>query len=169
MEFVPVISGSKQDENSWKQWMDKSKQDGYIERFKKPLAEDGLAILIVKSMLLTGFDAPMEQVLYLDRGMKEHELLQAIARVKRTYTKKDYGLVVDYYGVDIPSALAVYDADDIKSAWFDLREELPKLRDRHQRVINLFKENNCAIDDLENCVDLLRDEKLRVKFITDSE
>ena len=102
LDFAPIISGSKQDENSWKQWTDRAKQDGYIERFKKPLAEDGLAFLIVKSMLLTGFDAPMEQVLYLDRGMKEHELLQAIARVKRTYTKKDYGLVVDYYGVDIP-------------------------------------------------------------------
>lgn len=73
---------------------------------------------------------------------------------------------MNYYGVRIPAALAVYDTDDIKSAWFDLREELPKLRDRHQRVINLFTEHSCAINDLDSWVDLLRDEKLRVKFTT---
>lgn len=82
-------------------------------------------------MLLTGFDAPLEQVLYLDRGMKEDELLQAITRVNRVYddTKK-YGLVVDYYGVDIAAALSVYDNVDIENAWFDIRQELfvPKCR-----------------------------------------
>jgi type I restriction enzyme R subunit len=122
-------------------------------------------ILTVKSMLLTGFDAPLEQVLYLDRGMKEYELLQAIARVNRVYddTKK-YGLVVDYYGVDIAAALSVYDNVDIENAWFDIRQELPKLRDKHQRVIALFTQNGCTIDDVESCVDLLRDERLRVEF-----
>ena len=116
-------------------------------------------------MLLTGFDAPLEQVLYLDRGMKEYELLQAIARVNRVYddTKK-YGLVVDYYGVNLAEALAIYDEVDTEAAWFDIRDELPKLRDRHQRVIALFTENGCTIDDLDSCVELLRDERLRVEF-----
>jgi type I restriction enzyme R subunit len=165
LEFATVISSDKNDDPSWKKWTDKSQQETHIERFKKPLDQDSLAILTVKSMLLTGFDAPLEQVLYLDRGMKEYELLQAIARVNRVYddTKK-YGLVVDYYGVDIAAALSVYDNVDIENAWFDIRQELPKLRDKHQRVIALFTQNGCTIDDVESCVDLLRDERLRVEF-----
>jgi type I restriction enzyme R subunit len=72
------------------------------------------------------------------------------ARVNRVYddTKK-YGLVVDYYGVDIAAALSVYDNVDIENAWFDIRQELPKLRDKHQRVIALFTQNGCTIDDVE--------------------
>ena len=165
LAFATVISSDKNDDPSWKKWTDKSQQETYIERFKKPLDQDSLAILTVKSMLLTGFDAPLEQVLYLDRGMKEYELLQAIARVNRVYddTKK-YGLVVDYYGVDIAAALSVYDNVDIENAWFDIRQELPKLRDKHQRVIALFTQNGCTIDEVESCVDLLRDERLRVEF-----
>jgi len=165
LEFATVISSDKNDDPSWKKWTDKSQQETHIEKFKKPLDQDSLAILTVKSMLLTGFDAPLEQVLYLDRGMKEYELLQAIARVNRVYddTKK-YGLVVDYYGVDIAAALSVYDNVDIENAWFDIRQELPKLRDKHQRVIALFTQNGCTIDDVESCVDLLRDERLRVEF-----
>src|SRR4051812_43210738 len=81
---------------------------------KMPLVSDdpekqhGLAFLCVKSMLLTGFDAPVEQVLYLDRPMKGAELLQAIARVNRTYPGKGCGLVVDYCGVarNLAAALA---------------------------------------------------------------
>ena len=59
------------------------------------MTQDGLTFLILKSMLLTGFDAAMEQVLYLDRGMKEHERLQVIARVNCTHAKKDYGLILE--------------------------------------------------------------------------
>jgi len=66
---------------------------------KRPLGKDKLAVIVVKSMLLVGFDAPVEQVMYLDRFMQGHELLQAIARVNRCYTKKKRGLVVDYFGV----------------------------------------------------------------------
>ncbi len=165
LEFAPVISpDNKEDPPEWKEWTDKGKQDARIERFKKPLSEEGLGFLIVKSMLLVGFNARREQVLYLDRGMRDYELLQAIARVNRTHAKKDYGLVVDYYGVDLPAALAVYDQTDLEFAWFDIREELPKLRDRHQRVMQIFRDYDCTLDDLDACVDLLRDEPLRVKF-----
>jgi type I restriction enzyme R subunit len=165
LEFATIISSDKHDPPTWKEWTEKSQQEANIGRFKKPLAQDKLSLLIVKSMLLTGFDAPLEQVLYLDRGMKEYELLQAIARVNRVYddTKK-YGLVVDYYGVDIAAALSIYDNVDVEKALFDIRAELPKLRDRHQRVINLFQQHGCNINDLNSCVDLLRDERLRVEF-----
>ena len=64
-----------------------------------PAKTDPLAFLIVKSMLLTGFDAPIEGVMYLDRPIREAELLQAIARVNRTGHGKKVGIVVDYYGV----------------------------------------------------------------------
>lgn len=165
LEFAAVISSDKNDLPNWKKWTDKSQQEVNIEKFKKPFAEDSLAILIVKSMLLTGFDAPLEQVLYLDRGMKEYELLQAIARVNRVYDDtKEYGLVVDYYGVNLAEALAIYEKVDTEAAWFDIREELPKLRDKHQRLINLFTQNGCTINDVDDCVDLLRDDRLRVEF-----
>ncbi|MBN4003593.1 HsdR family type I site-specific deoxyribonuclease [Nostoc sp. LPT] len=165
LEFAVIISGDKGDDSSWKKWTDKSQQEINIEKFKKSLDQDSLGILIVKNMLLTGFDAPLEQVLYLDRSLKEYELLQAIARVNRVYDdKKTEGLVVDYYGVDIAAALSVYENLDTESAWFDIRAELPKLRDRHQRVIALFTEKGCTIDDVDACVDLLRDERLRVEF-----
>lgn len=91
-----------------------------IEQFK--LADGAPEILVVVDMLLTGFDAPVEQVLYLDRGLREHGLLQAIARVNRpcTITKdgvtaeKGYGLVVDYWGVsrDLQAALSLFEQKD---------------------------------------------------------
>ena len=165
LEFAAVISADKDDDPTWKKWTDKSQQDINIAKFKDPLAKNSLAILIVKSMLLTGFDAPLEQVLYLDRGMKEYELLQAIARVNRVHDDtKEYGLVVDYYGVNLAEALETYEKVDTEAAWFDIREELPKLRYQHQQLIKLFSQSGCTIDDLDDCVDLLRDESLRVEF-----
>ena len=93
-------------------------------------------------MLLTGFDAPVEQVLYLDRSIKEAELLQAIARVNRTASGKNVGYVVDYYGVGehLKQALAAYSSDDLEGLLQSIADELPKLADRRQRVRNLFLE-----------------------------
>lgn len=68
-----------------------------IENYKKPLAEQPISIIVVKDMLLTGFDAPLCQVMYLDRKLREHTLLQAIARVNRTAANKQRGFIVDYY------------------------------------------------------------------------
>ena len=90
-------------------------------------------ILVVVDMLLTGFDAPVEQTLYLDRGLREHGLLQAIARVNRRFshvhkgvlTEKDYGLVVDYHGVskDLDDALNSFSPSDVKGAMYELDED----------------------------------------------
>ena len=114
--FAPVISGDYNDPPEYHPWTDKLQQETRIERFKMPLGSldddghDPLGLVIVKSMLLTGFDAPHAQVLYLDRLIQEAELLQAIARVNRTAPRKSYGLVVDYYGVStqLTHALAAY-------------------------------------------------------------
>jgi hypothetical protein len=102
---------------------------------------DPLAFLIVKSMLLTGFDAPIEGVMYLDRPIREAELLQAIARVNRTGHGKQFGIVVDYYGVahHLKEALNVYADEDIDGALQSLKDEIPVLRDRHLRVVDLFR------------------------------
>lgn len=174
LEFAPVISGGNNDEPGWREWTDKARSDARVERFKKPLfhqdpgKRDPLAFLIVKSMLITGFDAPVEQVMYLDRPIREAELLQAIARVNRTYPKKSAGIVVDYYGVarHLKDALKAYSDEDVEGALQSLKDEIPKLRDRHARVLRLFADH--GIHDIANedaCVDLLRDERLRAEFV----
>jgi type I restriction enzyme, R subunit len=179
LEFVPVISGEQNDNADWAQWTEKTRQDQVIEAFKKPLpATDdddpeqtsAIAFLIVKSMLLTGFDAPMEQVLYLDRHIKEAELLQAIARVNRTATNKRAGYVVDYFGVaeHLKVALAAYAAEDIKGALTSVADEVPLLAERHQRVRSLFLERGIdrfdSPSDQDACVEALADERLRAAF-----
>ncbi len=173
LEVAAVISGDHNDDPAWREWSDKARQDARIERFKKPLVHadparrDGLAFLCVKSMLLTGFDAPIEQVLYLDRAMRGHELLQAIARVNRTAHGKDRGFVVDYYGVGrhLKEALAVYSDEDVEGALTSLRDELPKLADRHRRALAVFRDRGIPdVEDVPACVDLLRDARVRAEF-----
>jgi type I restriction enzyme, R subunit len=95
-----------------------------IEQFKRP--ESPLRLLIVCDMLLTGFDAPVEQVMFLDKPLAGHALLQAIARTNRPYEGKDRGLVVDYWGVfdRLTEALADFEPRDVEAAAFDLDELL---------------------------------------------
>ncbi|WP_368680482.1 HsdR family type I site-specific deoxyribonuclease (plasmid) [Rhodococcus opacus] len=178
LDFVPVISGSNNDDPTWSQWTDKVRQDAVIEDFKKKLGPSGqktspVAFLIVRTMLLTGFDAPLEQVLYLDRSIQDAELLQAIARVNRTTTGKSVGLLVDYYGVGAHlqkalKAFAPEDAEDAIGALASIKDELPKLRDRHARVVAVFAQAGIDTfdtdEDIEVCVQVLADEALRARF-----
>ncbi|HUX86080.1 MAG TPA: restriction endonuclease subunit R, partial [Chloroflexota bacterium] len=176
LEFAAVISaGNTNQDSTWQTWSDAPKTRVRIARFKKPLShpdptrQDGLAILCVKSMLLTGFDAPREQVLYLDRFMQGHELLQAIARVNRTAAEKTHGLVVDYFGVTdhLSKALAAYSAEDVQGSLTDVKDELPKLADRHRRVLSVFSQRGLnGVADVDACIDLLGDPKLRHDFVT---
>lgn len=172
LEFAAVISGDHNDPPSWAEWTADARRDEHVARFKKPLVHedpakrDGLAFLCVKSMLLTGFDAPVEGVLYLDRKMRGHELLQAIARVNRTHPGKEAGLVVDYYGVTrhLEEALEDYNAEDVGGAMTSLVDELPILDDRHCRALAVFTDHSLDISDTEACVDLLRDVEVRADF-----
>jgi type I restriction enzyme R subunit len=179
LEFVPVISGEQNDDADWGPWTDKAKQDAVIDRFKRPLPVEGdadpehtspVAFLIVKSMLLTGFDAPAEQVMYLDRQIKEAELLQAIARVNRTAHGKNAGYVVDYYGVaeNLKVALAAYAAEDVDGAMTSVADQVPLLAERRQAVGALFGRRGIeAFDtqaDQDACVEALADERLRAAF-----
>ncbi|WP_313207547.1 type I restriction endonuclease subunit R [Stenotrophomonas sp.] len=173
IEFAPIISGSNNDDPAWKQWTDGAAHEQLIKRFKKPLFHakpgktDPLAFLIVKSMLLTGFDAPIEGVMYLDRPIREAELLQAIARVNRTGFGKRCGIVVDYFGVaqHLKEALAAYADEDVEGALASLRDQVPVLRDRHLRVVDLFRRRGIdSLEDTEACVDALGSERLRAEF-----
>lgn len=96
--------------------------------------------LIVCDKLLTGFDAPIEQVMYLDKPIKEHNLLQAIARTNRTYDKKTYGLIVDYYGVSrfLEQALAIFNKEDVQGALKNIDTEIPRLQSRHRSAMRFF-------------------------------
>ncbi len=173
IEFAPIISGSNNDDPAWKQWTDGAAHEQLVKRFKKPLFNakpektDPLAFLVVKSMLLTGFDAPIEGVMYLDRPIREAELLQAIARVNRTGFGKRCGIVVDYYGVaqHLKEALAAYADEDVDGALASLKDEVPVLRDRHLRVVDLFRQRGIeSLDDTEACIEALGSEKLRAEF-----
>ncbi|OAN24104.1 type I restriction endonuclease subunit R [Pseudomonas oryzihabitans] len=173
LEFAAIISGSNNDPAEWKSWTDGSKHEHLIQRFKKPLKHeqvgksDPLAFLIVKSMLLTGFDAPIEGVMYLDRPIREAELLQAIARVNRTGFGKRCGIVVDYYGVanHLREALAAYADEDIEGALSSIKDEVPVLRDRHLRVVDVLRRQGIeSLDDVEACLTALESEKVRAEF-----
>jgi type I restriction enzyme, R subunit len=173
IEFAPIISGGNNDDPAWKVWTDSAAQKHRITRFKKvlvhsdPARADPLAFMIVKSMLLTGFDAPIEGVMYLDRPIREAELLQTIARVNRTGHGKQFGIVVDYYGLahHLRDALKVYADEDIDGALQSLKDEVPILRDRHLRVVDLFRSRGIdTLADTEACVEALADERLRAEF-----
>ena len=182
LEFAPVISEDDNDSPHYAPWTNKQRQQAHIDSFKLPLGSadnkhSPLALLIVKSMLLTGFDAPQAQVLYLDRLIQEAELLQAVARVNRTAPKKSFGLVVDYYGVSaqLTQALAAYaNADgeivdpDVDGALRSLTTEIDKLEPQRQRVRQLFVQRGvepaATNKAIEACVHLLSDERLRAEF-----
>jgi type I restriction enzyme R subunit len=140
----------------------KEEQRKLIARFKD--ADDPLAILVVCDMLLTGFDAPVEQVMYLDAPLREHTLLQAIARVNRTADRKDYGLVVDYWGVALflEQALSIFSPSDIQGALRPKTDMLPRLESYHRTAMRFF--SKLRRDDVEACVRVLEPEDARAEF-----
>jgi type I restriction enzyme R subunit len=121
------------------------------------------------NMLLTGFDAPVEQVMYLDRKVVAHDLLQAIARVNRTCGRKKCGYVVDYIGVarHLNEALKDYDGQDTQGTLLDISVELPNLLARRDRAVAVFTDRGITdlMGQVEQCVGLLEDLKVRAEFI----
>lgn len=121
-----------------------------LGQYEKP--KTGVAFLCVCDKLLTGFDAPIAQVMYLDKSLREHDLLQAIARVNRTKGTKSHGILVDYYGVsnNLKEALNIWgaeDEEDIKEllAYFkDIDQEIPVLEARYNRMLQLFEDKGIS-------------------------
>lgn len=162
-----IISGGHNDEERMKKHhLSKDDEKKIIERFKKPINEDSLSFIIVCDKLLTGFDAPIEQVMYLDKPLKEHNLLQAIARTNRTYDKKTYGLIVDYFGVSrfLEEALGIFASEDIQGALQSVDSEIPRLQSRHRKAMRFF--DYIRQDDLEGCIQMLEPEDVRNEFET---
>ena len=133
-----------------------------VENFKRRFDYDkpekintGVAFLIVCDMLLTGFDAPIEQVMYIDKNVKDHNLLQTIARVNRVAKGKTRGYIVDYIGLTdhLKEALSIYAADDQKDlheSLNDIASEVPVLESRYRRLVQLFQDQGVA--EIEPCV-----------------
>ena len=127
---------------------DEKYTDFVCDDFKNP--DGDINMLIVKDMLLTGFDAPVAGVLYVDKTLQEHNLLQAIARVNRVYKGKDFGLIVDYWGIfkklraavdlydDAESSMNLYDQSDIEDAILGPVDEKNKLEQAHKELFDMF-------------------------------
>lgn len=157
----------------WNVRMDKyGTQDKYeksvIGAFKR---QDFPEIIIVVDKLLTGFDAPRNIALYLTRQLKEHTLLQAIARVNRVYPGKDYGYIIDYFGnlENLDNAIQTYsgdnmfDAEDLAGSWTNIVEEIKKLPQAHSKVWDIFKTIKNKYDE-PAYEELLSDEAIRHQF-----
>ncbi|MBX7154235.1 MAG: HsdR family type I site-specific deoxyribonuclease [Bacteriodetes bacterium] len=134
-----VISTKASDEFDFKQkWgMDKDKQEKIIEKFNDP--DSPLVFLIVTAKLLTGFDAPILQTMYLDKSLKDHTLLQAICRTNRLFPNKTFGRIVDYFGVfdDTAKALA-FDDENVKQVISNLQELKDKLPECIEKCLTHF-------------------------------
>ena len=166
-----IISGDHNDEKRFLEYTDGTKHKKQIEDFKKSLGtgdgQSDLSFLIVKDMLLTGFDAPVAQVMYLDRKLTDHTLLQAIARVNRTNKNKFKGYIVDYYGLSdyLIEALEMFSSNDVQDALIDLKDEIPRLKNAHTRVLKHFA--GMDLDDFDECINILKEEIKRQTFQTD--
>ena len=147
--------------------------DNYEETIKNKFCDGEIDILIVCSKLLTGFDAPVCQVLYIDKELKEHGLLQAIARTNRLYDGKDYGLIVDYRGLidKLDTAMNMYsgaglenyEGTDLQGAIVDIISAIGDLRECNSQLWDLFvgvKNKN----DTNEYEDKLEDDDLRNDF-----
>ncbi len=147
--------------------------DCYEEAIKNKFIDGEIDILIVCSKLLTGFDVPVCQVLYIDKELKEHGLLQAIARTNRLREGKDYGLIVDYRGLieKLDTAMNMYsgaglelfDAEDLRGTITDVISSVGALRSSYSAILELFKtiKNKYDTEEIET---FLSDEKLREDF-----
>ena len=145
--------------------------EGYEDWVKDNLnGGEDLDIAVVKDMLLTGFDAPPLAVLYVDKSLKEHTLLQAIARVNRIYPSKDFGLIVDYFGIfgklnaamdmysSADAGLKNYDRDDLKESISSVTDKKEALFKAHHHLLAIFDGKNVDLNDPQACQNVFSEE-----------
>ncbi|ARA92864.1 restriction endonuclease subunit R [Rhodothermaceae bacterium RA] len=181
LKVAVVISGvGHNDRPHLKQYDNEAQRKQDVASFKMAFGsenEDGLrgdvGILVVNNMLLTGFDAPIEQVMYLDRVITAHNLLQAIARVNRVYnTNKEKGFVVDYVGIGhhLKRALDVYyerEQKEIIESLSSPEQEIAELKQARAALWELLKQNGIEdLNDYDAFFDLFYDEDVRFEYIT---
>jgi type I restriction enzyme R subunit len=181
LKVAVVISPSPNDDPSIykREYTDEIEQDRNIKSFQMPfdkVDESGISgnvgFIVVNEMLITGFDAPLEQVMYLDNVIKEHNLLQAIARVNRVYKNKSCGFVVDYVGVfgHLKEALSIYadeDIEEISQVVVNKAKSKDELKYTHSQLNEFFKKYGIDNwrENIEECIYLLVDEETRNEFI----
>lgn len=199
LQVRAVISSNSNNEPEYitkarKEGQGKAVRDAFKKNFNSEDPTSGIGILCVCDRLLTGFDAPIAQVLYMDKNLREHDLLQAIARVNRTKKGKTHGLVVDFFGItkNLTRALGIYTDKEKKEAeqdliefgeyFKDIKKEIPELELRYQKIIQLFSNKgvvqiedflNQRISDtkeemsiVESIIDIAADLKFRAEFDT---
>lgn len=181
LKAAVIISGTNNDRPEIKKYSeDSSYKENSEASFKLPFETEDkdrningdVGILIVVDMLLTGFDAPIEQVLYLDKKIIAHNLLQAIARVNRLHDGKGTGFVMDYVGVGnhLKEALNYFknkeDLEEVMGAMKEQDENYNGLVHAHKEIWELFKANGIGdLSDIDMIFDIFYDEKLRFDFL----
>ena len=135
-----VMTGSATDPVDWQQHIrNKPRREGIAERFKDP--DDPLRVVIVRDMWLTGFDVPCLHTMYIDKPMRSHGLMQAIARVNRVFKDKPGGLVVDYLGLaeNLKKALATYtESGGTGQTVIDQEEAVAVMLEKYEVCCDLF-------------------------------
>lgn len=180
LKVACIISATANEEPHLKPYGDDAKNEKIIDGFKAPFGSIGkeggdgnYGIIVVTAMLLTGFDAPIEQVMYLDKIIKNHNLLQTIARVNRTCgPDKKCGYLVDYVGVTnhLRKALSEYDDDDVSetiSSIKDKTQDIAALNDAYNAIIAFIREDVgfSSIDNTAPIIEeLVADDELREDF-----
>ncbi len=173
-----VISGSHNDLPHLKEFSDSSRHERAIKSFKLPFDKEDegvtgdVGMVIVNNMLLTGFDAPIEQVMYLDKVVVEHNLLQAIARVNRVSgAAKEKGYIVDYVGIghNLKKAIDIYDEKEQQEVLDTLsfpEDELRELQADFKAVMDLLNKHGLTdLNDHDAFFDLFYDEDIRFDFM----
>lgn len=166
-----VISTSANDDYEFKQkWgMDKDKQEKVIDKFND--TDSPLKFLIVTAKLLTGFDSPILQTMYLDKSLKDHTLLQAICRTNRLFPNKSFGRIVDYFGVfdDTARALA-FDEESVKAIITNLQVLRDLLPEWMQKCLIHFPDidrNILGFEGLQKAQDCINSNEKRDAFAKD--
>lgn len=144
----------------------KVKRERIITEFKDPA--NPLKLLLVCDMLLTGFDAPVEQVMYLDKPLWDHNLLQAIARTNRVYPNKGAGKVIDYYGITKSLYKALnFDESVVDSAMINidkLKEEFTDILEEAMGIFTGINIEDPSIDNLRRCLKIFAENIDKQKF-----
>ena len=158
-----------------KHYKDKKTIDELISQFKDE--KNQLELLIVCDMFLTGFDAPLVHTMYVDKPLRDHNLIQAISRVNRVWKDKPGGLIVDYIGItdDLKRAFRAYNASDVKGAMVPTEEIVLYMQQKHEDLLSFFVSDISTVENLSDeeedklldsaIEEILEDEDVKTKFI----
>lgn len=166
-----VISTSANDDLEFKQkWaIDKSQQEKIVDEFNDKNSK--LKFIIVTAKLLTGFDAPILQTMYLDKSIKDHTLLQAICRTNRKYPQKTFGRIVDYFGVFDDAAKALqFDDESVEKIISNLKELKSKLPEAMETALSHFDKVDRSVlgfEGLELAQDAIKTNEKKDAFASD--